>query len=60
MDPMTRILIRLAMWFRHPPSPQRVKLIVAVIVLSVALVAIERWFGWPDWLTTERVPIRRM
>lgn len=59
MDPFTRLLIRLVEWFRNPPSPARIKLILAVVALCLILVAIERFIGWPDWLTAERVPIRR-
>lgn len=59
MDPLTRLLIRLAQWFRHPPSPARIKLILAVVAICLILVAIEKFVGWPDWATAERVPIRR-
>lgn len=43
--------VRMARWARHPPSPQRVKLVVIVILLCLALFAVERIWGWPDWLT---------
>jgi hypothetical protein len=59
MDPMTRLLIRMAQWFRHPPSPSRIRLILLVLALSAAIVLIERYVGWPDWMSTERMPIRR-
>lgn len=59
MDPMTRLLIRLAQWWRHPPSPARVRLILLVLAFSAAIVLVERYVGWPDWMTTERTPIRR-
>lgn len=45
-------LLRMARWARHPPSWGRVKLVVAVVVLCLLLVAVERIWGWPDWLTT--------
>ncbi|MCC6304045.1 MAG: hypothetical protein IT545_02490 [Rhodobacteraceae bacterium] len=44
-------LLRAARWARHPPSPARVRLVLAVIGLCLVLVAIETWVGWPDWLT---------
>jgi len=48
-------LLRMARWARNPPSWGRVKLVVAVIVVCLALVAAERWIGWPDWATVDRV-----
>jgi hypothetical protein len=46
-------LLRMAVWARRPPSWQRVKLGLIVIGLCLALVAVERFVGWPDWLTTQ-------
>jgi hypothetical protein len=60
MDPLTRLLIRLAQWYRNPPSRQWLYILGVVLVFSVALVAVERFVGWPDWLRSEPVPIRRM
>ena len=53
-------LLRMARWLRHPPSPKRVKLVLAVLAACLALYAVERWIGWPDALTAERmrVPMR--
>lgn len=45
-------LLRMAVWARRPPSWQRVVLGLIVIGLCLALVAVERFVGWPDWLTT--------
>lgn len=51
-------LLRMVNWVRNPPSPARVKLILAVIALAVIIVAIE-WLGWwPAWATAERIPRR--
>lgn len=44
-------LLRMAKWARRPPSLQRVKLVLAVIALSLLLFGIERMTGWPDSLT---------
>ena len=44
---------RMAKWARHPPSDRRVKLVLAVIAICVAIYAVERWIGWPDWLTID-------
>ncbi|MBM2330512.1 hypothetical protein [Marivita cryptomonadis] len=53
-------LLRMAHWVRNPPSPARVKFVLAVIALCLAIVAIERWVGWPDWMSLEpeQVPNR--
>jgi hypothetical protein len=44
-------LLRMAKWARHPPSPQRVKLVLAVIAICFALWGVELLWGWPDALT---------
>lgn len=59
MDPMTRLLIRMAEWYRNPPSPAYIKLFIAVVAICAILVGIEKFVGWPDWATAERVPIHR-
>lgn len=45
--------LRMAKWARNPPSAARVKLVIGVILICLALVAIEHFFGWPEWLTLE-------
>ncbi|MEX0969571.1 MAG: hypothetical protein WD046_03880 [Paracoccaceae bacterium] len=57
-------LMRLKRWVQHPPSPRRAWLILAIIALCLLLVAIERWVGWPAFLTLEpagrgRLPMLR-
>ena len=58
MDPMIRWGIRLAQWFRNPPSRQRVIIMVAALAFCVAVVLIERFIGWPDWATLGNHPPR--
>ena len=53
-------LLRMAQWARNPPSAGRVKLVFAIIVLCLILFGIERLFGWPEWLTPNRVPRGRI
>ena len=49
-------LLRMARWVRNPPSAGRVKFVVAIIVVVVALGTIE-WMGWvPEWATQDRPP----
>jgi hypothetical protein len=54
MNPLQ--LLRMAKWAKHPPSERRVKLVLWVIVICAVLFAIERWVGWPDFLTIEGGP----
>ena len=51
-----RHFLRMSKWARHPPSSRRVKLLLAVIAACLALYAVERWIGWPEFLvlTPER------
>ena len=43
--------VRMARWARHPPSPGRVKLVLGVVGLCLALYAVEHIWGWPQWAT---------
>jgi hypothetical protein len=45
--------LRMARWARHPPSERRVMLVVGVIVVCLAIAAVEWWGLWPDWLGVE-------
>ena len=47
--------LRMAKWARNPPSEARVKLVFAVIGLCLILFAVERVFGFPEWLTPNMV-----
>ncbi|MGR1582225.1 hypothetical protein ACSSNL_12250 [Thalassobius sp. S69A] len=47
--------LRMAKWARHPPSAKRVRLVLGVIALCLILVAIERWIGWPEALTVQKM-----
>lgn len=53
-------LLRMAQWAKRPPSEARVKLVLAIIALSLLLFGYEWWFGWPDWLTPNQVPRGRI
>ncbi|WP_102107172.1 hypothetical protein [Oceaniglobus roseus] len=55
-------LLRAAQWARHPPSPRRVKLVLAVIAICLILLAIEHFVGWPEALSLDparRAPVLR-
>ena len=47
--------LRMAKWARHTPSAKRVRLVLGVIALCLILVAIERWIGWPEALTVQKM-----
>jgi hypothetical protein len=48
-------LLRASRWARNPPSEGRVRLVFGVIALCLVIVGIEWLFGWPDWLTPNRI-----
>lgn len=54
MDPVSRILVQAALWLRRPPSRAHAAVILLAVAASFAVVAAERWIGWPDWARSER------
>ena len=44
-------LMRMSQWARHPPSWGRVKLVLGVVGLCLAVWGVELIWGWPEWLT---------
>jgi hypothetical protein len=44
--------MRMSQWARNPPGGGRVKLVLGVVAVCIALVLVEKFIGWPDWLTT--------
>lgn len=48
-------LMRAKQWARNPPSWARVKLVFGVLAICIAIAALEWVFGWPDWLTVNRL-----
>lgn len=50
-----RHLLRMANWARNPPSAKRVKMVLLIVAICLALVLFERLFGWPDALTLQRM-----
>lgn len=51
-----RWMIRMARWAHRPPSWGYVKLVFAIVAAGLALVAVERFVGWPDWATLDPAP----
>ncbi len=58
MNPMW--LVRAKRWAQNPPSMGKVKLVLAVVAVCLLLYAVERIWGWPDWLTPDRGPRGRI
>lgn len=49
-------LLRMKRWVQNPPSKARVYLIFSIIAFCVVLYLIERYLGWPDFLTVNKQP----
>ena len=56
MDLFARLLLRMAHWARHPPSPRWVIMAALVVLACLSIAAFEHYFGWPEALTTQRLP----
>jgi hypothetical protein len=48
-------LLRMKRWVKHPPSPAKIKLVAAVLAICLMFWGIEQIWGWPDWLTVNRI-----
>jgi hypothetical protein len=49
----------MALWFRRPPSLQRLVMFAAVIALGLAVLGLEKAGLWPSWMTLDK-PAREM
>ncbi len=52
-------LLKMKRLAQHPPSKQRIILVLGILAFCVVLVVLERTFGWPDWLTVDKGVGRR-
>jgi len=51
-------LVRMSNWVRHPPSMRRLRIVLVVALIVIAIVGLE-WAGlWPEWAQMERAPRR--
>lgn len=50
-----RWILRMKRLAQNPPSEGRVKLVLGVIAACILLVVVERYIGWPDFLTSDPV-----
>ncbi len=46
-----RMLLMMKRWAANPPSMSKVIFVVSIIAICIALFAVEKVFGWPEWLT---------
>jgi hypothetical protein len=53
--PGFRWFLRMSRWARNPPPARRVILVLAVIAACFVLYGFEKIWGWPDWLTVNRI-----
>ncbi len=48
-----RFLLRAKRLAQNPPPLWKVKLVIGVIVVLLAVAGIERFVGWPEWMSLE-------
>ncbi|WP_170450157.1 hypothetical protein [Ruegeria arenilitoris] len=53
-----RHLLRMSRWARNPPSDQRVKLVLGLILLCLVIAGVEYMGWWPDWATSQPRKLR--
>ena len=51
---LERLILRMALWMRRPPSLQRIILFAAIVAIGLAVVAIEKAGLWPSALTLDK------
>ncbi|WP_417263220.1 hypothetical protein [Celeribacter sp.] len=49
-----RWMLRAKRWAQNPPSTKRVKFTFAIIAACIAIYAVEKTVGLPDWMHVER------
>lgn len=54
MDPL-RLLMRIALLARNPPRGRRAVAVLLVVGVVLAFGLIEWLWGWPVWLTPQRI-----
>jgi hypothetical protein len=55
---MERLLVRVALWLRRPPSRARLRLFAVVLAVAVFIWGIELAGLWPGWATADRHHLR--
>ena len=50
-----RWLFKMARWSRNPPSTGRVIMVFSIIALCLVLFGVEKFIGWPEWMTVHKL-----
>lgn len=50
-----RWLLMAKRWAQNPPSPTKIKFVAAIIAVCLLLFGVEQLWGWPEWLTPNRM-----
>ena len=50
--------MRMTKWARNPPSTRHVIFVFSIVALGLAIAGIEKFVGWPEFMTIERTPKR--
>lgn len=53
---MPPFLIRMLFWVRNPPSRNQQIAIALICGTGIVFAAVEFLFGWPAWLSADRLP----
>lgn len=56
MDLFLRLLLQMSRWSRQRPSRHLVILVCVTVAVILVIVGIERFIGWPDALTVNKLP----
>ena len=56
MDLFFRLLLNMSQWSRRRPSRHLVILVCVTVFVILAIAGIERFIGWPDALTVNKLP----
>jgi hypothetical protein len=56
MDLFVRLLLQMSRWSRRRPSRHLVILVCVMALAILVIVGIERFIGWPEALTVNRLP----
>lgn len=60
MDLFARLLLYMSRWSRERPSRKLVITVCVAVALILAVIAVERFVGWPEFLTVNKLPRRPM
>ena len=53
-----RQMLRMSKWARNPPSARMVMMVAGIVVVALLIVGVEKYLGWPDFLSLDPQPRR--